>query len=178
MRKLSVSVFLNSNCCPSTKYEPAPFPVRGVVSLSTSFSPFSPMSLPMVKPNRCSVSISSARTGPAQTATSTKAHAPAHARQWCVTMKSSCLANPNSADSPSGLLRDGSDQRQRSGWTVGEDRPLLGKHCRHGERDGCAGAFDRCGNDYRRQRTGQCMQGAALVVQVEDAVMMIRIRIS
>jgi hypothetical protein len=52
------AVYFNSNADAASLKEPVLFPERTVESTSNSFSPAAPMSLPSMKPNRCSVSTS------------------------------------------------------------------------------------------------------------------------
>src|SRR4029453_2793520 len=61
-RKFSIGVNSASRLCDKAVYEPVRLPNRLLVSLSSSRSPTSPISVPMAKTNRCSVSISSAWT--------------------------------------------------------------------------------------------------------------------
>jgi len=90
-------------------------------------------------------------------------------------MKTSCLTCPNSARGHDRPVHGGSDQRHGSWWTTETVGDALGERGHCDRNDAQAGKPGRSGIDRDRKRPGQRMEGTALIVQVEDAVMVVGI---
>jgi len=78
---------------------------------------------------------------------------------------------------PHGPVRDSSDQRHGFWWTIGKSGPAASECDGFRSKDAHAHEVSWRGIENVRKRPGQRMQRTALIVQINQTVMVIRVRI-